>query len=81
MERHEEGHEEGHEERHEFDAVSFLFGLLFVGLAGAYLIAEETSLGALRDWFWPSLLVAGGVVVLATTLTARSSGGEQRSFD
>ena len=62
-------------QRHDFDVVSFLFGLLFLGLAGAWLITEESINPDVADWFWPVVLVVGGAVVLSSTLKrSRFSG-------
>ena len=62
-------------ERHDFDLVSFLFGLLFAGLGGAWLVTEEAVNPDLTEWFWPVVLIAGGAIVLASTLTSRRSNG------
>ena len=68
-------------QRHPFDVVSFLFGLLFAALAGAWLLTEESIDPDLADWFWPAVLVVGGAIVLASTLRRRDTetidmGGE-----
>ncbi len=59
-------------ERHRFDPLSFIFGLLFVGVAGVALLSPE--LIALRDlrWVAPALLVVAGAVLLLST--ARRDG-------
>ena len=59
--------------RHPFDVLSFLFGLLFTALAGAWLLTEESIDPDLTDWFWPAVLVVGGAIVLASTLRTRGS--------
>lgn len=59
--------------RHRFDPLSFIFGLLFAGVAAAALIGVEVV--ALRDlaWIAPSLLVLAGAALLF------SSAGRSRS--
>jgi hypothetical protein len=59
--------------RHRFDPLSFIFGLLFAGVAAAALIGVEVV--ALRDlaWIAPSLLVIAGAALLF------SSAGRSRS--
>lgn len=56
-------------QRHDFDLISFLFGLLFAGLGAVWLITEEAIDADLTEWFWPLILVVGGVVVLGSALT------------
>ena len=61
-------------ERHDFDLISFLFGLLFAGLGVAWLVTEEAINPDLTEWFWPIVLIAGGAIVLTSTLTSQRRG-------
>ena len=56
-------------QRHDFDLISFLFGLLFAGLAVAWLVTGEVIDADLTKWFWPLILVVAGAVVLSSTLS------------
>ena len=57
--------------RHDFDLISFLFGLVFAGIGGAWLVTEESLNPDLTEWFWPLVLIAGGAIVLASTIGSR----------
>ena len=58
-------------DRHDFDLISFLFGLVFAGLGGAWLITEEALSPDLRAWFWPLVLIMGGAIVLSSAMTSQ----------
>ena len=56
--------------RHEVDVLSLLIGLLFVGSAVLWRVADDP--GELLDsWPVPALLIAVGVIGLVTSLTRR----------
>ena len=52
--------------RHPFDLVSFLPGVLAVGVALLALGGQVTIDLLAADWVWPSVLVALGLLVLAS---------------
>lgn len=58
-------------DRHDFDLISFLFGLVFAGLGGAWLITEEALNPDLREWFWPLVLILGGAIVLSSAMSSQ----------
>ena len=51
--------------RHRFDAVSFFFGLVFTALSAWVLFADDLDIFDVR-WVWPSLLIVGGVALIAS---------------
>jgi len=54
-------------QRHRFDALSFIFGALFVTVAGIALLGPDlVNLQDLR-WVAPALLVLAGAVLLLST--------------
>ena len=59
---------------HERDAVSLMFGLLAVLLAGAFLLDDLTGLDVDGRWVAPLVLIAVGAVGLLSTL--RSAEGD-----
>ena len=65
-------------QRHDFDLISFLFGLLFAGLATAWLVTGEAIDADLTKWLWPLILVVGGAVVLSSTLSRARNDGAAR---
>ena len=51
--------------RHPLDPVSLVFGLLFAGLGGAFLLARiDIATTGLR-WVWPLPLLALGALLIA----------------
>lgn len=54
--------------RHRFDPISFLFGLLFLGIGVTGLITGS-GLSVDGRWVWPALFLVGGLVVLAATMS------------
>lgn len=55
---------------HGFDAVSFVSGLVMTLIGIIFLIPADPTdvfgyIGEVGDWFWPVLLIAVGVAVLA----------------
>lgn len=62
---------------HKFDGLSFASGLLIALIGLAFLIPADPGdlfgfIGDIGDWFWPVLLIAVGVAVLAP-LASRSN--------
>jgi hypothetical protein len=57
--------------RHEFDPVSFVFGLVFVGIGLTAALADEDVTFLEARWVWPALLVAAGLGVLGFSMRAR----------
>lgn len=56
--------------KHAFDGLSFVAGLVFVGIGLAFLFISDLSelIDVFTDagsWFWPMVLVATGVAVIA----------------
>ena len=62
--------------RHSFDAISFVFGLLFVILGARFMVGPVTFPGLRLSWLWPLTAVALGLALL---LTARRSDTPQGS--
>jgi branched-subunit amino acid permease len=52
--------------RHEFDPVSAVFGVLFAGSALAVTLADDRVFDIGGRWVWPLLLVAAGVMLVAS---------------
>jgi hypothetical protein len=63
--------------RHPLDLLSLLPGLAFVGLAVLTLAGGLTVDLLASDWFWPSVLVVLGLVVLVPTGRNRRSQPER----
>lgn len=65
-------------QRHRFDPLAFIFGLLFVAVAGVALIGADVLV--LRDltWIAPSLLVIAGAALL---LSSARSGSDDTPDD
>ena len=57
--------------QHRFDIISFVFGLIFAGIGGAFLIAEVTGFEIGRGWVWPVVAIAVGVAILASAIGTR----------
>jgi hypothetical protein len=63
--------------RHSLDPISFVFGLFFLALGGAFLTGSATLVGINRGWIWPLVAVMLG---LALALSGRRRGHiEQQS--
>jgi hypothetical protein len=60
-------------QRHDFEPISFLFGVVFVGLGVLFMIDRVEVLNH-ATWLWPGLLVLLGLGVL---VGARSRGGSR----
>ncbi len=58
------------------DIVSFVFGLVFLGAAAAYVTDEYLSVDLDTRWVWPVLLMVAGVAVLAGTLRRVTANGD-----
>lgn len=56
-------------QRHDVDAVSLTFGLIFLGIANAWLMVETGAAGitGLR-WFFPLLLLGAGAAGVVSSL-------------
>jgi hypothetical protein len=55
-------------QRHDFDVVSFLFGMFFIGSA-AFALAVGNELPEFDyRWIWPVVIIIAGIVVLASAL-------------
>ena len=57
--------------RHDRDAVSLMGGLLLVLVAGAFLLADLTSLEVDGRWVAPLVLIAVGAAGVLSTLRSR----------
>ena len=67
--------------RHTFDALSFIFGLLFV-LGGLPLLISESGFEFFdANWVFPAFLVAAGVIVLATAQFTKRDGEDDEAED
>ncbi len=63
---------------HRFDVLSFLAGLFMTGLGLTFLLLPEVDdiVGVLTDagaWFWPVILIVGGIAVLAPAIVRSNS--------
>ena len=61
--------------RHPIDLVSLVFGLAFVALAAAALIADPIELIEAR-WLWPGLLIVLGLALLLAPLGGADRGSQ-----
>jgi hypothetical protein len=62
--------------RHSFDIVSFVFGVIFLGLGVTGMFVDENITFLEARWIWPTLLVVAGVAIVGFTLRRDSSRGE-----
>ena len=62
--------------RHELDVTSLLAGLIFVAVAGAYLLGERTGHRVGVGWVLPLALVAVGFAALAGGLSRALGRGD-----
>ena len=67
-------------ERHRFDAISFVFGILFLALAASAAVGEIDFFALEAKWVMPVALVAAGVAVLVATVP-RGGNEESESSD
>jgi hypothetical protein len=58
--------------RHDLDWVSLVAGLVFTGLAGAYLLSALTTVSLNPRIVWPIVFVALGIGGLATAIRANN---------
>lgn len=63
--------------RHPFDAVSFVFGLVFAALAAVYLAAPQLDWDVAGPWLLPGALIALGVAAIAGAVGGLRSGRQQ----
>ena len=61
--------------RHRFDPISFVFGLIFLGLGLTAVVSDEDIAFLEARWIWPALLVTAGLVIVG--FTARRSRGDE----
>lgn len=66
-------------QRHRFDPLSFIFGLLFVAVAGVALLGGDLIVIDDLAWIAPAVLVVAGAVLLLST--ARRGGSEEVTDD
>jgi len=59
--------------RHRFDPLSFIFGLLFVAVAGVALVGGDLIVINDLAWIAPAVLVVAGAVLLLSTAGRDSS--------
>jgi hypothetical protein len=69
---------------HAFDGVSFFSGLVIAAIGLLYLIPNTPSdiidaMSRLGNWFWPLLLLAGGVAVLVPALMSRKDANDSEN--
>lgn len=62
--------------RHEFDPISFVFGVIFLGVGLTAALADEDLTILEARWVWPALLVAAGLGVLGFSMRAGRTGGD-----
>jgi len=55
-------------ERHRFDIVSFVFGIIFLGLGLTGMFVDEDITFLQARWIWPALLVVAGLAIVGFTL-------------
>lgn len=69
--------------RHRFDPVSFIFGILFLALAGWVVGVDSPLWGFPAQWLWPAALFGGGLMLLGSVasraLSDRRSEGDDLS--
>jgi hypothetical protein len=65
--------------RHGFDALSFVFGITFVAMAGAFSFSGlDLGVGALR-WIAAGILLAVGMVMLLTSKAGTQADESEES--
>ena len=64
--------------RHDLDLFSLLSGLVLTGIALAALFDVGPEFG---PWLWPTVLIAIGVIVLATVVGSGRSAGDDGPVD
>ena len=62
--------------RHAFDPLSFVFGLLFVGVSLPLLYSDSYFSLLKGTWIFPALLIFAGVVVLISANASSSSNDD-----
>lgn len=66
--------------RHEFDPLSFIFGLLFVGVSLPMLMSDSDFSFLDGRWIFPAFLIFAGVIVLVSARTSSSSSEDDSDF-
>ena len=62
--------------QHDLDPVSLFFGLVFVFVAGGYLLSHTTDIELRWVLVLPAGLIAVGVAILAATVRRMQKGGQ-----
>lgn len=62
--------------RHPFDAVSFVFGVLLLGLGLTGVFADEDISYLEPRWIWPGLFVIAGLGVVVFTIGRKGPDAE-----
>ena len=52
---------------HKFDVVSFVFGIMFLGLGLTAIFGDEDVTFLEARWVWPAALVVAGLAIVAFT--------------
>ena len=65
--------------RHRFDVVSFVFGIMFLGLGLTSIYGDEDITFLEARWVWPAMLVIAGLSIVAFTVGRAPSNGFSRS--
>ena len=65
--------------RHNFDVLSFLSGLIFGGIAVAYLLAEQQSWDIDGRWVLPGALIALGLAGIAGAVNSLRPSRDEAS--
>ena len=68
--------------RHSFDIVSFVFGILFLGVGLSGMFVDEDITFLETRWIWPTLLVAAGLAIVGFTVgKERRDKADDRPYD
>lgn len=54
-------------QRHSFDPISFVFGVLFLAIAG-WAVSQESLAPDIGQWLWPGALILVGLGLLASVV-------------
>ena len=61
--------------RHRFDVVSFVFGIMFLGLGFTGIYGDEDITFLEARWVWPAMLVIAGLSIVAFTVGRTPADG------
>jgi len=68
-------------EQHRFDPISFIFGLLFIGV-GLPLVLIDSGVGVFKaSWLVPAILVVAGLIVLGSAISGQEHTEESPQSD